>query len=73
MDRIEWDASLETGDAVLDLQHRTIHSIFNQLHETDDDPAAVLGVLDFLTQHVVAHFVTEEDLMVRETFPGAPR
>jgi hemerythrin len=69
VDRVEWDASLETGDAVLDLQHRTIHSIFNQLRETEDDPAEVLRVLDFLTQHVVAHFVTEEDLMPREEFP----
>jgi hemerythrin len=69
VDRIEWDESLETGDAVLDLQHRTIHTIFNQLRETEDDPAEVLGVLDFLTQHVIAHFVTEEDLMPREEFP----
>ncbi len=69
MERIEWDETLETGDPVLDLQHRAIHGIFNQLRETGDDPAEVLGVLDFLTQHVIVHFVTEEDLMPREEFP----
>jgi hemerythrin len=69
VDRIEWDASLETGDRVVDLQHRAIHRIFNQLCDASDDPSQILGVLDFLTQHVNAHFATEEDLMPRAEFP----
>jgi hemerythrin len=69
VDRIEWDASLETGDPVVDLQHRAIHGIFNQLCDAGDDPSQILGVLDFLTQHVNAHFATEEDLMPLVKFP----
>ncbi len=70
MDRIEWDHTLETGDAVVDLQHRAIHDIFNRLHDSRDDPSQILGVLEFLTQHVIVHFATEEDLMPREEFPA---
>jgi hemerythrin-like metal-binding protein len=68
VDRIEWDAALETGDAVVDLQHRAIHDLFNEICDADDDPSRILGVLDFLTLHVNAHFATEEDLMNREHF-----
>jgi hemerythrin-like metal-binding protein len=59
---------LETGDAVVDLQHRAIHDLFNDLCDVGDDPSRILGVLDFLTLHVNAHFATEEDLMSRERF-----
>jgi hemerythrin len=69
MDRIEWDQSLETGDPVVDLQHRAIHDIFNRLYDAKDDSSQILGTLDFLTQHVIVHFATEEDLMPREEFP----
>lgn len=69
VDRIEWDATLETGDAVVDFQHRAIHDLFNELCDAGDDPSRILGVLDFLTLHVNAHFATEEDLMPREHFP----
>jgi hemerythrin len=69
VERIEWDGSLETGDEVVDLQHRTIHNLFNDLSAAPDNAAEILGALDFLTQHVLVHFATEEDLMHREGFP----
>jgi hemerythrin len=69
VDRLEWDASLETGDAVVDLQHRTIHNLFNELTSAPDNASEILNALDFLTEHVLVHFATEEDLMYAEEFP----
>ena len=69
MSRIEWDARLETGDPVVDHQHRAIHNFFNQLESSSGDPAECMRVLDFLTEHVVVHFATEEELMLRSAFP----
>jgi hemerythrin-like metal-binding protein len=69
--RINWDASLETGDAAVDHQHRAIHNLFNELGSSADNGADVMRTLDFLTEHVLVHFATEEDLMLREHFPTA--
>lgn len=71
MGRIEWDPSLETGDPVVDLQHRKIHELFNELDGAADNGSEVLKTLDYLTQHVVVHFSTEEDLMRRADFPDS--
>ena len=70
MPPIEWDAGLETGDAALDHQHRGIHTLFNHLESSADDAAEVMRVLDFLTEHVLVHFATEEDLMARTGYPA---
>ena len=59
MNRVEWDSSLETGDPIVDLQHRAIHNLFNQLQCAIDDASEVLATLDYLTQHVLVHFATE--------------
>ena len=71
MARIEWDASLETGDAAVDHQHRAIHNLFNQLESSAGNGTECMRVLDFLTEHVVVHFVTEEELMLRSAYPAA--
>jgi hemerythrin len=71
MSPIPWDATLETGDAVVDHQHRAIHNLFNRLESADDNEIEVMRALDFLTEHVLVHFATEEDLMAREEFPQA--
>jgi hemerythrin-like metal-binding protein len=68
---IPWDPRLETGDSIIDRQHRAVHELFNELESADDDPAAVLRALDFLTEHVLVHFATEEDLMARAGYPAA--
>jgi hemerythrin-like metal-binding protein len=68
---INWDASLETGDAAVDHQHRTIHNLFNQLERSAGHTDEVMRILDFLTEHVLVHFATEEELMLREEFPPA--
>ena len=71
MSRIEWDASLETGDAAVDHQHRAIHNLFNQLESSAGNAAECMRALDFLTEHVVVHFATEEELMLRSAYPAA--
>jgi hemerythrin len=70
MPPIPWDARLETGDLVVDQQHRAIHSLFNELESGVDSQANVVRGLDFLTEHVLVHFATEEDLMARENYPA---
>jgi hemerythrin len=66
---IRWDESLETGDPVVDCQHRAIHDLFNNLEAVADNDVEIMQALDFLTEHVMVHFATEEDLMLREAFP----
>ncbi|MDR3686543.1 MAG: hemerythrin domain-containing protein [Coriobacteriia bacterium] len=65
-----WDESLETGDPLVDQQHRRIYRIFYELEVADDTPGEIMLVLDRLTSHVALHFRTEEDLMRREEFPA---
>lgn len=64
----QWDKTLETGDPLVDQQHKRIHQIFYDLEAAEDTPGEIMRVLDRLTVHVAAHFATEEDLMVREEF-----
>jgi hemerythrin-like metal-binding protein len=61
---------LVTGDPVVDLQHQAIHDLFNELDGAADNHSEVLRALDLLTQHVVLHFSTEEELMQRTGFPA---
>jgi len=68
---IEWDLGLETGDVLVDQQHRGIHSLFNALEAAEDSMQEIMRVLDTLLDHVVTHFTTEEDLMEREHYPDA--
>jgi hemerythrin-like metal-binding protein len=67
---IAWDPALETGDALVDEQHRNIHAVVADLEAAGDDVDAIMGVLERLMAHVDTHFATEEDLMRREGFPG---
>lgn len=70
MSPFEWDVTLETGDTLVDRQHKAIHQLFNELEQSADDPSEVMRVLDYLTEHVLLHFMTEEDLMDRMGYPS---
>lgn len=70
MTPIDWDPSLETGDDLVDFQHRTIHKLFNELETAADNAQEIMRVLDYLSEYVLMHFATEEDLMEREHFPA---
>ena len=70
MEHVEWDSGLETGDALVDEQHRGIFELFNEMAALEpDDTAALLPLADRLMQHVDTHFDMEEDLMVRGGYP----
>lgn len=70
MDGLRWDASLETGDPLVDEQHRNIHALVDFVAEAEDRPELLMQVLDRLMQHVDCHFTTEETLMERTGYVG---
>lgn len=69
MTPIEWDPVLETGDPLVDAQHRNILELFNYLESAEDRVEEIMRVLELLMDHVAMHFDTEEDLMRREGYP----
>ena len=69
MHNVEWDSSLETGDTLVDEQHRNIHALVAYMQGADDRPEQIMLVLDRLMDHVACHFASEEDLMERAHYP----
>jgi hemerythrin-like metal-binding protein len=67
---LEWDESLETGDPLVDQQHRNIHSLVDYVEAARDRPEELMRVLDRLMEHVECHFATEEALMERTGYVG---
>jgi hemerythrin-like metal-binding protein len=71
---ISWDPSYETGDPSIDLQHRELLAIVDELeaaeahlHDSHDAIMLVLGrVMDF----ALSHFLMEEELMVQVGYPS---
>lgn len=70
MQEAGWDATLATGDALVDQQHRDIHELVDYVRAAEDRPTEVLRVLDRLMEHVDCHFTTEEELMARSGYTG---
>lgn len=75
MIRIEWDGTLETGDPMVDGQHKELIDMFNQLYEHSraggDDKSAVNELLVRLSSYVSTHFAAEQALMARTQYPPA--
>lgn len=70
MDPITWDPSLETGDELIDGQHRGIFDFANEVAAIEtDDVSVILGIVDRMMEHVDTHFAAEEDLMSRGGYP----
>lgn len=65
-----WSEVYETGDALVDKQHKDIHELVDYVEAVEDGPEEVLQVLDRLMQHVDTHFATEEALMRRAGYVG---
>ena len=71
MNPIVWDPSLDTGDALVDGQHRGIVDFANEVAALEtDDAVVILGIVDRLMEHVDTHFAAEEDLMTRGGYPA---
>lgn len=65
-----WNATYETGVAVMDEQHK---ELFRQVDVLLDQSKAdrIHSTLDFLASYVVHHFTTEEKMQARTNYPNA--
>ncbi len=69
---ITWSMSLSVGNAEIDDQHRRLVGLINHLHEAMNrgrDRDVVGEVLVGLLDYTSTHFATEEQLMLRHTYP----
>jgi hemerythrin len=69
----EWDSALETGNELIDAQHRSLFALANALalaaeHSFEGD--AVADAVYGLAGYVVEHFHDEEELMDSIGYPG---
>lgn len=72
MARPEWDPGLETGNAIVDAQHRALVRMIGDVDEALEagDEAAVEEALYGLLRYIGVHFSEEETLMERTGYPG---
>lgn len=74
---VAWDPAYETGHSGIDLQHRQLLEIVNELESSDHDTHVsrdvVLRVLDHMMEFAITHFMMEEDLMVHVQYPSIAR
>lgn len=72
MGDLHWNPAMETGDPLVDEQHRNIHRLVDYVESSQDRPDLLLDMLDQLMDHVYCHFATEEALMAETGYePGA--
>jgi hemerythrin len=68
----QWDASLETGHAKIDNQHKQLVAALNGIIDASQQGKGekeIFKTLEFLTGYTVMHFSTEEKLQVQYNFP----
>jgi hemerythrin len=70
MNDFKWDESLETGDPLVDQQHRDIHQLVAYAEAAKDHPKQLMTILERLMDHVDCHFCTEEALMEKACYIG---
>lgn len=73
MSLIEWTSKLSVGVDLIDAQHQEIFKRINALVEAmkgGQGQAMVPGLLDFLEDYVKEHFAEEEELMLKNLYPG---
>jgi len=71
----KWDHSLETGYIKIDNQHMELFAKVNKLIDASNQGKSkdvIFKFLKFLTEYVVMHFQTEEDLMKRYHYENYP-
>lgn len=74
MSLMQWDHRMETGDALIDGQHRTLVEALNRLHSAmleEKGRSEVGRTLKFLTDYTASHFAMEEEMMDLRTYPHA--
>lgn len=69
----KWDPLLETGNELVDSEHRAVFDLVVELHDSivrKQSREAQDEILDHLIAHVEEHFVHEEALMRSMHYPG---
>lgn len=73
MEHFEWTTDLETGNAEIDGQHRSLFALANELQESlrfsDAEEEVVADCVWRLTDYVVQHFADEEEMMAAAGYP----
>jgi hemerythrin len=75
--KFEWNEIYELGISEIDLQHKKLISISNELYDvaTKDDVNLKLTmskILKNLTDYTVYHFTSEEEFMKKYGYEGVP-
>ncbi|MCL2145463.1 MAG: hemerythrin family protein [Endomicrobia bacterium] len=68
----EWDKSLETGNEIIDAQHKSMFSALNNLITANEEGKAPLEIqktIEFLAQYIIQHFADEEKLQEECGYP----
>jgi len=71
--QLVWTSDLDTGNRLIDDQHRRLFQLFNDLDAAiagNVGEEAVGRTLTALSVYVVAHFRMEEELMEQVGYPG---
>jgi len=69
---MKWDKDLETGNTIVDDQHKEIFSLVRQVLDADilsDRKEKTETALNFLADYAVRHFASEEELMTKSKYP----
>jgi hemerythrin len=69
---IKWDEKYSVGNTLLDSQHKKLIALINELHSAMKDgkgKEALQKVLDELVLYTIEHFSTEEQLMLKASYP----
>ena len=72
--KLSWDVSLESGDRAIDVQHKYLIDIINELAEaieTGEGAKAVGKILNLMQYYAEWHFEREELCMERHSCPAA--
>ncbi len=72
MEKLKWNQSLSVGVAEIDREHRQIIEIINLLisdPEANVRSETISEILNRLMQYARSHFETEEELMMKHSYP----
>ena len=72
METISWSKNYETGNPIVDGQHKKLFTLINNINVgiSEKRPKEVLlEIIDGLSAYVETHFKTEEDLMKSISYP----
>lgn len=73
MSLINWDKNLETGNPVIDGQHKRLFALVNDLYDSIEQKRThgmVGRAIDEVTAYAANHFESEERLMEKHGYPN---